>query len=770
MALTFAQVLARDGNKNLRFYFTISGIKHVFHTQGATVPSALISATRTRLNCVRGWTLDRRELDRVARRAKGGAIRLMMVDDDVKTLAGIFAVRKARKTWISSSAGAATTGLSFKSTTGLSLSEDVYVGGETIITGAAVVGTACTRGAYGSRAAALRGGTLNGQSVYDRPPSWRGRILTMVAYFLSDDGTSSTAALSATVGVWEIDQPPKWKSDQTWELSAVDRMDTYCARGLYIGVRSTTVDKFQQDTDRTSGSTVDEIIGTDIKDPAALFGDKWSTGATIGSPNTAITANDVADVGTHCFVLEEGDPIYRVQQVRWVASLLGNFLPTLRPFFFAAAFTVESWITPVSQESVSARSGVVWPCAFLVDSANSVLLKLLTSVVGDTTNGADDVLLGLTPSNGTEADAFGWRLGAGILLADVDTSAVNTAGRSVDWWYFLAEPQTVGEVIADFCFVTDSFALTTASTGQLSFKPMSPSSASVVTLTDADRVGTVTVDYDEGAVYPHVVLRCGYRRDKSYAQAIEVNDAEISERYPTTDATLELKCKSVSVGWAGDSLLAVPQSSVVDIEAKLRRYQCDEASRGAMYLSFSTNLDHAQRDVGDLVTIGFTNIPNLEGGSVSSGLARVVSVLPRWVDGLVEFKVQMLRGFRRVSPAAILASAAGATMTLATTGPEKNGSTPGRMWATGNKVRLWGVSANTSEQATVLSVTDTTVVLTGAPVMVVQNNVDFITMDNATNADTNTTGDGYVPTTSFLFQVEDDETTFSTTIGDSRWE
>src|SRR3990167_302125 len=100
MTVTFATRLAGDDGRNLRKYVTIEGVKYVFQDGDVDVPSALLSSTYTRLKNIVALEQDRRELDMVARRAKGGGLRLRLLDDDDHTLRALFTMRKRRTTFI----------------------------------------------------------------------------------------------------------------------------------------------------------------------------------------------------------------------------------------------------------------------------------------------------------------------------------------------------------------------------------------------------------------------------------------------------------------------------------------------------------------------------------------------------------------------------------------------------------------------------------------------------------------------------------------------
>ena len=133
MTVTFATRLAGDDGRNLRKYVTIEGVKYVFQDGDVDVPSALLSSTYTRLKNIVALEQDRRELDMVARRAKGGGLRLRLLDDDDHTLRALFTMRKRRTTFIGANETAAGDGtITVGATTDLHPSSHLLVCAECI--------------------------------------------------------------------------------------------------------------------------------------------------------------------------------------------------------------------------------------------------------------------------------------------------------------------------------------------------------------------------------------------------------------------------------------------------------------------------------------------------------------------------------------------------------------------------------------------------------------------------------------------------------------
>jgi hypothetical protein len=158
--------------------------------------------------------------------------------------------------------------------------------------------------------------------------------------------------------------------------------------------------------------------------------------------------------------------------------------------------------------------------------------------------------------------------------------------------------------------------------------------------------------------------------------------------------------------------------------------------------------------------------PNVEGATTISGrLCRVVSMRPRYDDAEVDVTFEVIEKVYRIAPAATIASASGAIMTLNSyssvypESAEAGGATPGEMFrATDWIVRVWDVSAGTYEAFNISSISGANVTLSGVPTFTIQDNVDFLTIeqyDQGTGASAN--GYNY---NDFIFTVEDDESVY----------
>lgn len=811
---TFTDRLAGEGRRNLRQFVTIEGVDEVFCDED--VPDALLTSTRTRVPCIQALTQDRRELDMVERRAKGGGIRLRLQDDADHTLRALFSMRKRRTTYISANVSSSATTITVKSTSAFAAAGDFWCGAECIsYTGkTSTTFTGCTRGAYGTTARAMRGGSTNGQAVYDAPPSWIGRKITLKGYFVDaassdavvtgtdttvtetfetnwtiplEEGITDAAAVVAvtttadTLGTFEVDSPPQYLGDDSWEISGLDRIDNYLKRAIHSGVENKNVSAGRLRVYQVLTPGDDQGASIYMTDEAmiGLFGTA-TVGATLG--DHAFILLDIAAASS--YVDNDGIMIMRATSIESTTSSDGRHKVFLNPEIDLNRHFDRNI---GERSSIGASGGSEGPPEYLISDARAVVylrekadtlaLKVLTSDDGDGGNGTSDVLRGRDTSavSDTGVDVIGWRIGANIKQADIDTASLATVGQSVDWFYFVAEPTTVGDFMRDFCLATESFMLTNLS-GSLSVKSMTdgPSSISSMTIDASQVIGKAKCTYDESNVFPRVIFKYGYDPiAQDFTAHQELQDSELIERYPSNDATLTIESKSIyghvrSLPW-----LRVPITPAGDIQRMARRYQCEEAGRGALHVEVTVHLDAALLNLGDIVTLTLDDVPDMEGSTISARRARVVSHCTNWQEGTVELRLQLLRPPKRISPAAIISSTASAdtVLTLSASPPEA-GAVAGSMFGVGSNVIVWDVSGNVSHTTTLTAATATTVTLAAAPAFAIQATVDFITMGAADVADTDVTQNGFTPLTDFIFQVNDDEREFESGVplaGESRW-
>ncbi len=776
MSATFATRLTGSDGMNLRKYVLIRGVTYAFQEDSTDIPEELLTDLYTRMPCISALSTDRRELDMIARRAKGGGLRLRLQDDASGTLRSLFTTRKRRITYIAENVDETSDIVTIKSMRALPDAGQIWVAGECITYAAKEAGafadvlTGCTRGAFGTVARPLRGGTTNGQAVYDAPPSWVGRVLTLKGYFLEQDGTAPTdSAMQATLGTYEIDAHPQYLGDDQWELSAIDRIDGYMKKAIYSGIVPGGGSYVTFPPPALADQEADMFLQTN--DLLKLFGLELDE-----------------DPGDFAFVLVEGgqhngeddtipllvravdlDSSFEANAT-FACKVVVNFLPDInRTIGHFQGFDENN--RGENQGFTSARA-----VAYLREKANTLAYKVLLSRTGDGSNGSRDVLRGLESVAGeTEPDVLSWRIGAAILEDDLDADSLAAVGSDTDWYYFVSDPITVADFMRDFCFATESFVLTNLN-GQFAAKSMSdgPSSVVQMTIDDDMLIGKAKAVVDEANVFPRIIVESAYDPyTKEYGRRDEFIDWEMLERYPTNDQTLTIQSKTIhmmshSIGW-----LRTLTTSGSQTRQRVRRYMCEEGGQPSLFIECTTHLDAMLLNLGDIVTLTVSDVPDMEGTTVENRRARVVSHLTEWDKGTCSLKLQVLRPPKRISPAAIIEAAIGSdTILTLSSGGAECVSGAELMFGVNNNVIVWDVSGDTYHETTLGGATGSSVTLDDAPPFAIEEGVDFLTLGLATDEDENPTQNGFTPLTDFIFQVDDDEREYEDNVpdaGESRW-
>ena len=773
VTVTFAQRLASDEGRNLRFYATVQGVRHALQSASADVPAVLLSATRTRLRCITSVQQAGRELDLVSRRAKGGALTLRLLDDDAHSLRALFTMRKRRAGYISADHSAAAVTISVSSTAAFAASGDLWVGAECIAytgkTGTTFTG--CTRGSYNSTARALRGGASNGQAIYTSPPSWVGRSVSLVGYFLDASGAGpALAAMQTTLGVYEIETAPQYLGDDEWQIDAIDRIDGYLSKGIYVGVEEVT----------TLPAFVLASLSPYVEDRQRMLLNVGDRLRLVGT-----TANVTPGPAAH---IKLGGMGHERNLSRIVTVEDTDIAGDVGPWWTGAIevdteSAINLYAAHIQADQREHRDGFrvssAVACAYLRDSADVVALQVLTSRVGDGANGAYDVLRGRDGASvvgDPDPDVLDWRIGAAIKAADIDTAAFADVGGGVEMFYLADEPSTVADFLREFCLLTDSFVMSDAQ-GRLTVKRMGDVASVSTTIGNGDLVGSAPIraEYNEDAVYPHVMLECSYDSlGQTYNDRVEVRDFELAERYPTRDETLTIKSKSVFVAgtWSFYSWVAVPARPLAQVQALLRRWQSDDGGRGALVIDARVHLDHALTPIGSFASLTASDVPDMEGGTISARRCRVIGVEVDWDAGFVDLRLQVSRDSKRIAPGATISAVAGNALSLETVAAGTS-AVPEGLFGVGNTVLVWDVSGSVSFQTTLSAVTLSAVTLTALPAFVIQAGVDFLTHGPSTVNDTAPTlVDSYSPVSDYIYQVDDDEAAYLAAVpaaGESRW-
>ena len=733
MSSTWATRLANGDGQRLRFYITIQGIPDVFQNSGTDLPSTVEDSARPRRQMLHIPQQGGSELDLNRRRMIGGSLRFTLDEDEDGTLAALFAARTPRTTYIAADHTAAGTTITVGSNTLLDSAGTLYCMGETITWTAKSGGTqltGATRGAYGSRALTHFGDSTDGESVYEVPPTWVGRRVYLYAYFENEDG-STTTDLVERVGTFSIENQPTYSGNGEWTISCSELTDEVGKKLLGRGVKLESLDA-----------------------PAAL------TDGDIPLPTYFLNKFAAPGTGAKTFALM-GDPIeYFVRQFisKDADSITVEDVGNLRFFF-----------------------NKISHIAVLQDSPAQCLAWAAISRAGDTANGAFDVYPGREHTDPGEPE---WAFGAGIDASEVDTTSFALITDGTVWCYVIADEHPFEQLLDDFTLITRTFWYTNRD-GKLAVKRLDPASASTFTFSDANIEANPapSVELDESGIRPRVRFICNYDPIAGeHRLALEFNDVELMRLYPQIVETYEVKSRAIWVEPSRSNPFyeqgiaeppprttsrSVPGAGLFSGAQMLYQFEAQDLLRQQLQIreprsivSFRSDLSSLDVELGDVVTVS-VNVPDLEGNStITTRRALVIGKQPRWGEGKIDWKVSLLASsVQRVAPAVTIQSAASAVLTLranSSTYPESVDANAGEMFAAGQSVRLYDVSAATTEERTILSCTTTTITLTAAPSFAVQNDVDFLTMGDQNTTESGDSANGYSDF-DFAYQMPDAE-------------
>ena len=691
----------------------VDGVPHVLVE--SPIPSSFAILTgRTQITAVSSVREGEGRLDLETRREIPATVEFGLLDN-AGVLASLLSVNRRRSTWITADATAVATGLALESTSGMTAGDIIYIGSESITIGAvasAVSLTGCTRGTLGTTAALLKGSATDGDAVYRYVPAWEGRRAWLYGWTVLPNGIGLSQEILATL---IIDEPPRHNGDNEWSIVCAGVMQEYMQRAVGVGLTSAKV----------KGPSVVDVTG----DPTI-----------ISFPVEDITAFAIG--GYPMFAVLDTGHVVEVTAV----SVLGPTISVSAETGYQNRAKLVKERTGLRQNASSLR-----PLA-IVDGATAYpLLWSLISTVGSGV-GFD----GLSGRVGANTYDAGWRFGAGIPAADIDTASFLTR-PALSHNVLIDKERPVGEILQEWCYLSGSAIVTTA-TGQLRAVSIAHArSASTVTIGANSIIPDTRIEVlaDESTITPLVTVQCDYSPlTQEHRAEINLIDEDKIKRYPRSPRRREISLMSIGcsdargVG-AGDSWEAPTSISAGEIAAVVADIVSGESALARVTVSLTVTLDKLSVRLGDVVLIGSDlpnglDVPDMAGGTIAGSYARVIARRPNYDASTVGLTLEILEPLLHVCPAATIASIAGATVTLATTGPEVSGASPAHDFFVGCGVRVHDRSASLFDTLTVLAIPSTTTLqLSSVPSFLIAGGTDYLVLSPLDGASSGTTTSGY---------------------------
>lgn len=392
-------------------------------------------------------------------------------------------------------------------------------------------------------------------------------------------------------------------------------------------------------------------------------------------------------------------------------------------------------------------------------------LKVLLSDRGDRQNHGDyDVLFGITSTgtNSTRSLEDGdkeIRFGAAVPAALVDVTGIESSAafnRNVQGWFYQLGGRGE-ESLLDFLEEVawhSGVYWTVNKEGKLTVVDISAAyegDASVATIDQND----IAVDSDlksvddESHVVHEVTIDCNYGAaiNQSYTTVSAVlSDDHETFREIAGSTKLERRGLSVAApGWNPKDILGLQPTFVSLDQLGTTLYRVAAKRNGGLRTyKLLLPLKYAELEPGDRITLSHPKLNAFDGAAVSGMVFEVNNVKLDVKAGTVSVGITETWPGYLVAHTGVVDSWNGGTntLTLKTSTQFGGGSTPGRQFAAGWKLHVYDLSAatryGTRSLVTVQSVTDTTVVLTGAPSFTPAAR-DIVTLADYDNAVSSTT-------------------------------
>lgn len=734
--MSFLSSLSQDDrNIRLKLAVRIEGAPFVFVEEaiaGATFGDPASTYTQLAVIDVDGVVEGETSIDLEKRAEKAATLDVTLIDDDARTLRGLFAHNARRVTTASTGTfGASDTFLVVQSNAWASPGGVFYVGSETVkigTVGGLGILNGCTRGAFGSTAITFS----QGDSIYSTLPSWQGRRAYLYGYIQNAAGVEEERLLST----WLVDVSPEPTGDLEWRLrlSGVAR-DVY-DRPLYVGIKSVKI--ADSISSGTFGGVATRVLSTESNGTFAL-----STGIGTVMPAFVLLTGQVYDAATDTW--GDGSGICRLYDV-----------DTINDWFTVGA--IPEFGTPLVFRPQTVRM-----LGAIGGSTTSVIPFLLMSNLG--TGAGFDQLQGRASSS---FDVAPWRIGAGLTAAEVDTASFATV-QPPPFFISIDKQMTVEDLLSEYCLRTSTFTRFSRS-GQLTILPMGvrPTTTTSLAADIIDPETPPTIEHDEAALTPLLTVKTTYNPlDGEFKAIFNFVDADLLKRYPRNPRRreLELRMAAIDLGSAPatSARFLVPNSFVNPVTVDpgefadniAREVQRGDGGVGRVFVNIAVTFAGLSIELGDAVSLpatlpnAFSGLPDFEGGTLAGRTFRVVGRRPEWSKGIVRLRLQLIEAALVIPPAAAIASAAGNVVTLSTTGPEVGASPELDFWV-GCVLRVYDVSAMAAGAAlpwdspfvTAIQSSPPRLTLSAAPSFTVQSNVDYVILDPL-NSDDGLSASGY---------------------------
>lgn len=714
---------AANEHVNLTMAVVVEGIPYAFVERTVSgSPSGL--GGRTQLVVLTRVEEGEASLNYEERREEAATLDLDLLDTGAFALRDLFAAGSRAATWIAADATAAATSLTLASTAALTAGDTFYVGAESITVGTVASGTSltgCTRAAFGSTAAIVKGDTSDGDSIYTVPPFWRGRRVWLYGYTPQGDET--------LLGVYIVDEAPRHVGDQQWTIRCAGIVQEYWERSVGVGI----------DDIATTGATGTWTNGTPSTYEIPMNRAASFRTSASGWPTHALVTNPTA------FGAEDGRTV--IVELLDVDTVSGTITLATDGLFGTRGLQAVDAVGPPIGWSVRQIGIIQSP------GASSILVALLSDE-GQALSGGDY----LPGRPAATSQDYGWRLGAGFTTSEVDVDAFDEITAVPPMTIVIDGERKVTDLLREWCILTGTVIVTTVD-GKI--KPITlsaqrPAGARTLDAGDVVPDSKVEVEHDESGIFPLVTIRAGYSPiTGELHDEVNLIDVELAKRYRRTPQKREIEIRSMDVfvpraqagtmGWRHPSRVT-PGTMVTLINDSMR----GDGALARRFVRLSLTQENLDLRIGDLVTISaslpdaFSTLPDMRGATIAGATCRVVGRRPRYDQARVDVRLEILDRLLHVCPAAVIASASGATLTLATTGPEVTGASPTDDFYAGCTVLVYDRSTPANFEAIAVdSITNgTTLVLGSTPGFTIENNVDYIVLHPASSAD-GTTASGY---------------------------